>query len=55
MRRLYEPVNKPRRADQHRKDAEECHNAGFPNLARLNWEQAEFLDPPRRDDEEYQD
>lgn len=51
MRSLYEPLNRARRAENHRRASEECHKAGFPVLARLNLEMAECLDPPPPDED----
>jgi hypothetical protein len=53
MRSLYEPVNHKRRADNHRRAAEECERAGFRTLAQVNWQMAEFLDPPPPDEDYY--
>lgn len=53
MRKMYMTTNKKIRADQHRKDAQECENAGMLDLAQVNWQMAAFLDPYR--EENYED
>ncbi len=52
MNSLYEPLDHKKRAIQMRKDADECHYAGFICIRDINWEMAEHLDPlPDPDDE----
>ena len=53
MSKTYESTNKYQRASQARKDARECHAAGYPGFAQVNSEMASMLDPWR--DEENQD
>jgi hypothetical protein len=47
MRRLYESLNRKKRAEQKRRDARECERAGFPMFAAINAAEAEHLDPPQ--------
>lgn len=53
MSKTYETTNRALRAAQKRQDALECDKAGYKELARINWEEAAFLDPPR--EESYED
>jgi hypothetical protein len=53
MRSLYEPLDHKIRAAIHRKAAEECQKAGYPTMARVNLEMAEFLDPPVTEEDYY--
>ncbi len=45
MNSNFEPLNRKKRAEQLRKDAQENENAGFPGFARVCWETAAVLDP----------
>ncbi len=47
MRNTHEPVNRKARAAQLRKAAEEAYKKGYQCLADVDWEMANFLDPPR--------
>jgi hypothetical protein len=51
MSKTYETTNRRVRAAQKRQDALECDKAGFPMLARVNWEEASLLDPPRDEED----
>ncbi len=51
MSKTYESTNRARRANQKRQDALECDKAGFSMLARVNWEEAALLDPPREEED----
>lgn len=51
MSKTYETTNKKLRANQKRQDALECERAGYQEIARVNWEEAAFLDPPRYDED----
>jgi len=53
MSKTYESTNRYQRAWQARKDARECHAAGYPGFAQVNADMASILDPWR--DEENQD
>ncbi len=53
MRKTYNSTNKKLQADQYRRDADECHRAGFPMFAEVNWAMGQYLDPPVS--EEYED
>jgi hypothetical protein len=48
MRKMYQSTSRRKRAEEARKNAEECEAAGFLGLAQVNWEMAYLLDPPRR-------
>ena len=54
MRKTFNTTNKKLLAKQHLDAAEECFNAGFKHLADLNWEMSLWLEPPAREDEEYE-
>lgn len=45
MRKMYQSTDKLRRAQEARKNAEECDKAGFPCIGKINWQIAEILDP----------
>lgn len=47
MRRLYESLNRKKRAEQKRKEARENEMAGFSMFAAILNEEAEELDPPQ--------
>ncbi len=51
MRKSFNTTNRRTRAQQLRQAAQECENAGFSDFARVNWENAALLDPPRFDDD----
>lgn len=51
MSKTYESSNRRIRAEGKRKDALECERAGYMEIARINWEEASFLDPPKYDEE----
>lgn len=51
MSKSYETTDRRLRANQKRQDALECERAGFRELARINWEEAALLDPPKEDEE----
>lgn len=50
MRSLYEPVSRLLRASNYRKAGRECAVAGFPVIASINFQMADILDPPKRDE-----
>lgn len=52
MSKTYESTNKYDRARQARKDARECHAAGYPGFAQVNSEIASMLDPWRDHDDQ---
>jgi hypothetical protein len=45
MARLYGGVNRSRRAAEMRRDAAECHKAGFATIAECLYQEAECLSP----------
>lgn len=45
MRKMYMTTNKKKRAEQYRKAAQECEDAGMFDLAEVNWKEADLLDP----------
>jgi hypothetical protein len=47
MRRLYEPLDRKKRAEQKRKEARENEMAGFSMFAAILNAEAEELDPPQ--------
>ena len=52
LSRSYESTNRKLRANQKRQDALECERAGYNEIARINYEEAAFLDPPRFDEDD---
>lgn len=50
MRKTYHTTNKKRRAAQYRQAADECANAGFMDLAGINWQMSFILDPPHEEE-----
>lgn len=50
MRKMYVTTNKRHKAAQFRKAAQECDDAGFFDLGRVNWEMSYLLDPPRQEE-----
>lgn len=52
MSKSYETTNRRIRAEQKRQDALECERAGYGIIARLNWEEAAFLEPRRYEEED---
>lgn len=46
MRKTYQTTNRKLRAQQLRQAAQECQNAGYLDLASVNWLEADWIDPP---------
>jgi hypothetical protein len=50
MSRLYQTSNKKLQAHRLRQQGKELAKAGFQMLADANWELADWLDPPQREE-----
>lgn len=46
MRKTYQTTDRKLRAQQLRQAAQECQKAGALALAQVNWEEADWIDPP---------
>lgn len=46
MRKTYQTTNRKLRAQQLRQAAQECQQGGAPGLAEVNWQEADWIDPP---------
>lgn len=51
MRRMYESLNRKKRAEDKRKAGRELEKAGFFMFAKLNYDEALALDPPKEEPE----
>lgn len=49
MSHLYESTNRKLRASKMRTDARDCERRGFPGIASVLWESAEWIDPTPRE------
>ena len=48
MRRLYETVDRRKRVRELRQAADECDRAGYPGIATVNAQHADWLEGGRR-------
>lgn len=53
MSHLYESTNRKLRASKMRTDARDCERRGFPGIASVLWESAEWIDPTPREKPEH--